>query len=84
MAPTVFCLNTDRARAVRFVDQLNLFGIGFSWGGFESLVQLVEAGSLSHHSYWQDQQMPLIRLHVGLEQVDDLITDLEQAWAQSA
>lgn len=79
-----FSLKTDRARAVRFVDQLTLFGIGFSWGGFESLVQLVEAGSLTHHSYWHDQQLPLLRLHVGLEQVDDLIADLEHAWAQSA
>lgn len=79
-----FSLNTDPARAARFVDQLQLFAIGFSWGGFESLVQLVDNQTLSQHSYWQNQQRPLIRLHVGLEHVDDLIADLEQAWAKSA
>lgn len=79
-----FSLNTDPARAARFVDQLQLFAIGFSWGGFESLVQLVDNQTLSQHSYWQNQQRPLIRLHIGLEHVDDLIADLEQAWAKSA
>lgn len=79
-----FSLDTDLARATRFVDQLQLFGIGFSWGGFESLVQLVDNASLSAHSYWQNQSCPLIRLHIGLEQVDDLIADLQQAWSKSA
>lgn len=79
-----FSLNTDPARAARFVDQLQLFAIGFSWGGFESLVQLVDSQTLSQHSYWQNQQRPLIRLHIGLEHVDDLIADLEQAWVKSA
>lgn len=79
-----FSLNTDPARAARFVDQLQLFAIGFSWGGFESLVQLVDSQTLSQHSYWQNQQCPLIRLHIGLEHVDDLIADLEQAWVKSA
>ncbi len=78
-----FSLNTDPARAARFVDQLKLFGIGFSWGGFESLVQLVDTSTLKHHSYWQNQDTPLIRLHIGLEDVNDLIADLQQAWQQS-
>lgn len=77
-------LATDPERAVRFVNGLRLFGIGFSWGGFESLVQLVDAKTLSHHSYWQGNTSPLIRLHIGLEQPEDLIADLNQAWALSA
>lgn len=77
-------LATDSERAVRFVNGLRLFGIGFSWGGFESLVQLVDAKTLSHHSYWQGNTSPLIRLHIGLEQPEDLIADLNQAWALSA
>lgn len=78
-----FSLSIDSTRARRFVDQLTLFGIGFSWGGFESLVQLVDVKSLKPHSYWQAQEKPVIRLHIGLEQVDDLIADLEQAWVKS-
>lgn len=78
-----FSLKVDHDRARRFVDQLSLFGIGFSWGGFESLVQLVDAGTLRLHSYWQTPDYPVIRLHIGLEQVEDLISDLEQAWAKS-
>lgn len=77
-------LATDPERAVRFVNGLRLFGIGFSWGGFESLVQLVDTKTLTHHSYWQGHTSPLVRLHIGLEQPEDLIADLTQAWALSA
>ena len=70
-------LDVDAAR--RFVDALQLFGIGFSWGGFESLVQLVDTGTLAQHGYWQRNGNALVRLHIGLESPDDLIADLAQA-----
>lgn len=79
-----FSLNVDQARARRFVDALQLFGIGFSWGGFESLVQLVEPSSVACHAYWDGGSAVLIRLHIGLESVDDLIADLERAFELSA
>lgn len=63
----------------RFVDALKLFDIGFSWGGFESLVQWVEPGSLAPHAYWQGGDLPVVRLHIGLEAVEDLQADLAQA-----
>lgn len=72
-------LNCEPELAKGFVDALQLFGIGFSWGGFESLVQWVSPATLKHHSYWQEQGKALIRLHIGLEDVDDLIQDLAQA-----
>ncbi len=73
-------LDCDVKAARRFVDALTLFGIGFSWGGFESLVQLVNPGMLEPHGYWQGQQgRQLVRLYVGLESPDDLIADLRQA-----
>lgn len=75
-------LNThDRQAARRFVDALELFGIGFSWGGYESLVSLVEPGELALHSAWDGGDRPLVRLHIGLEAPADLIADLEQALA---
>ena len=67
----------DAAKA--YVDALTLFGIGFSWGGYESLVQWVDPGTLAAHSYWKHSPNALLRFHIGLEDVDDLITDLKQA-----
>ncbi|MCB5364309.1 aminotransferase class I/II-fold pyridoxal phosphate-dependent enzyme [Pusillimonas sp. CC-YST705] len=73
-------LNYEQGR--RFVDALRLFSIGFSWGGFESLVQWVEPPTLKPHSYWQGKgDTTVVRLHVGLEAVEDLCADLEQALA---
>lgn len=63
----------------RFVDALQLFGIGFSWGGFESLVQRVTRGELARHRYWTGGEHALVRLHIGLESPEDLIADLVQA-----
>jgi cystathionine beta-lyase len=68
-------------QARRFVDALSLFGIGFSWGGFESLVQYVDPSTLRGHRYWTGGEDAVIRLHIGLEATADLIADLEQAFA---
>lgn len=72
-------LKLDAAAARSFVNALQLFGIGYSWGGFESLVQLVEPAGLKGHSYWPNDGLPVVRLHIGLESAEDLITDLRQA-----
>lgn len=72
-------LNCSPEQAKAFVDRLTLFGIGFSWGGFESLVQWVNPEVLKNHRYWQEEGKALIRLHIGLESIDDLIADLDQA-----
>ena len=74
-------LTLDGAAARRLVDALRLFGIGFSWGGFESLVQWVEPEALSGHHYWGNEGGSVLRLHIGLESPDDLIADLAQAFA---
>jgi len=70
-------LSPEQAR--RFVDSLTLFGIGFSWGGYESLVQLVSPKDLAKHRYWGEGDNALVRLHIGLESPDDLIEDLGRA-----
>lgn len=61
-----------------FLDALTLFGLGFSWGGFESLA-IHGDPQLRARAFPPDFGGALIRLHVGLEEPDDLITDLEQA-----
>ena len=62
--------HADRAA---FVERLKLFGIGYSWGGFESLALPVEP----HRTVTHPPAPNLIRLHIGLENVDDLIADLK-------
>ena len=66
------------AKVEAFLDALKLFGLGFSWGGFESLAISCDH-QLKMRSLAPDFGGPLMRLHVGLENVDDLIADLRQA-----
>ena len=58
-----------------FLDALQLFGLGFSWGGFESLA-ISCAPQLRVRNFERDYGGPLIRLHIGLENPGDLIADL--------
>jgi cysteine-S-conjugate beta-lyase len=69
----------DQAQADRFVDSLALFGIGYSWGGFESLA--VPAGAKLSRSLARDWGGAIVRLHIGLEDPRDLIADLERGLA---
>jgi cysteine-S-conjugate beta-lyase len=65
----------------RLIESLELFGIGYSWGGFESLAVPAEPDPVRTASK-RDYGRPLVRLHIGLEDPDDLIADLAQALAQ--
>ncbi len=76
----------DRAR---FIDALELFGIGYSWGGFESLVipfdpARARSATAWPPTHWNPRDKLGIRLSIGLEDVDDLRADLEQAFAAMA
>ena len=66
-----------------FLDELQLFGLGFSWGGFESLAVSCDP-QLNTRKIKRDYAGPLIRLHIGLENPDDLIADLTGALAAYA
>jgi cystathionine beta-lyase len=68
----------DGAARDRFIDALELFGIGYSWGGFESLA--VPADPPPGRQFPPDLGGPAVRLHIGLEDADDLIEDLAQAF----
>jgi cystathionine beta-lyase len=71
-----FVLKPAPTKAVHaFLDALKLFGLGFSWGGFESLAIHCDP-QLGRRTFKRDHGDPLIRLHVGLESPADLIADL--------
>ena len=75
-----FELAGGRETANRFLNALNLFGLGFSWGGFESLAIVCNPQIRRAVTPW-DGDGQLIRLSIGLENAGDLIADLEQALA---
>ena len=64
----------------KFVNSLKLFGYGYSWGGFESLAlhqEFRETGNRKYMNLAKDEH--LVRLHIGLEDPRDLITDIKQS-----
>ena len=78
---TIELRRCDEAAYARFVESLTLFGLGASWGGFESLV----LPAVPHVRRGLDPQPDdgrLVRLHIGLEDPDDLMADLAGALEQ--
>ncbi|MSO66721.1 MAG: cystathionine beta-lyase [Pseudolabrys sp.] len=66
-----------------FMNELALFGMGYSWGGFESLVILFDCTEYRTATKWAPGG-PTLRFHIGLEDVDDLIADLETGFKAMA
>jgi cysteine-S-conjugate beta-lyase len=64
----------------RFIDALTHFGIGFSWGGYESLIVPADPAGIRTATRWADPD-PLVRLSIGLEDPADLIADLARGFA---
>ena len=62
------------------LDAVTLFGMGFSWGGFESLVIPFDCDGYRTATKWSPGG-PTLRLHIGLENVDDLKADLDRGFA---
>jgi cystathionine beta-lyase len=62
-----------------FLDTLELFGIGASWGGYESLAIPFDCAPARTATRWQPGG-PTVRFHIGLEAVEDLIADLERGF----
>jgi cystathionine beta-lyase len=63
-----------------FMNELALFGIGYSWGGFESLVISFDCDEYRTATKWAPGG-PALRFHIGLEDPADLIADLERGFA---
>lgn len=70
---------TDEAKTAAFIDTLQFFGIGYSWGGFESLCIPADPRTCRSATEWT-QTGQLLRLHIGLEDEDDLIGDLRRGF----
>ena len=73
-----------KSSVIKFINSLELFGIGYSWGGFESLVILQELRGVSKYTkkrrYFRfDKDEHIVRLHIGLEDPKDLIEDLKRS-----
>jgi cystathionine beta-lyase len=66
-----------------FLNELRLFGMGASWGGFESLAIPFDCTAIRTATKWAPGG-PTVRIHIGLEDVDDLIGDLERGFAALA
>jgi cystathionine beta-lyase len=71
--------STQEDRVMAAMESLQLFSMGFSWGGYESLAVPTDA-NIKRATPWRPQGS-LVRLSIGLEHPDDLIADLEQAFA---
>ncbi|MBL6857620.1 MAG: PLP-dependent transferase [Pelagibacteraceae bacterium] len=73
-----------KASVIKFVNSLELFGIGYSWGGFESLAILQDLRKRSEYikgrTYFRfNNDEYIVRLHIGLEHPQDLINDLKNS-----
>jgi cystathionine beta-lyase len=75
----VFDARYTEAQTDAFVDALTLFGIGYSWGGANSLVMPYRIAAMRNN--WGDAGT-LVRFNIGLESVDDLIADIAQAFGK--
>lgn len=76
---SVVLKSMPEAAAYAFVDALKLFGIGASWGGFESLAIPFDCTSYRTATKWAPGG-PALRFHIGHEDVDDLIADLQNGF----
>jgi cystathionine beta-lyase len=68
-------------RLAAMLDGLSLFSMGYSWGGFESLILPFDPSAYRTATKWQAEG-PALRLHVGLEDIEDLKADLEAGYAR--
>jgi cystathionine beta-lyase len=72
-----------QAKLAAMLDSLSLFGMGYSWGGFESLILPFDPRAYRTATKWEAEG-PALRLHAGLEDVEDLKADLAAGFARLA
>jgi len=72
---------TDAASVARMLDGMRIFGMGWSWGGFESLIIPTWPERLRTVTTWNPGG-PCLRLAIGLEDPQDLIEDLDEGFAR--
>ena len=70
----------SKSSVYKFVNSLELFGIGYSWGGFESLAIYNDPVEMGNRQFFKlETNQHLIRIHIGLEDPNDLINDLKRS-----
>jgi len=70
----------SKSSVYKFINSLELFGIGYSWGGFESLAVYNDQVEMGNRQFFKlEKNQHLIRIHIGLEDVKDLINDLKRS-----
>jgi len=69
----------NKNSVIKFVNSLKLFGYGYSWGGFKSLVT---ARQYKRDGKWVHDGKHLIRLNIGLEDTKDLISDIKSSFSK--
>jgi cystathionine beta-lyase len=68
----------NKSSVIKFVNSLECFGIGYSWGGFESLAILQDIASQRNFHRFEKNEF-IVRVHVGLEDPKDLIADIKSS-----
>jgi len=77
---SIIIKSSSKNSVYKFVNSLELFGIGYSWGGFESLAVYTDPVELGTRRYFKiEKNEHLVRLHIGLEEIKDLINDLKSS-----
>ena len=77
---SVIIKSKSKNSVYKFVNSLEIFGIGYSWGGFESLAVYTDPIELGTRRYFKlEKNEHLVRLHIGLEDPKDLINDLKKS-----
>ena len=71
--------SSSSVAVAKMLDDYDLFKIGASWGGFESLVLPCYPAAIRTANFWKEKGF-LLRYHIGLEDPDDLIADLEEGF----
>ena len=78
---TIVLKPASRAALSAMLDEMRFFGMGASWGGYESLALPFDAKAYRTATSWTPEG-PTIRLHIGLEDVEDLKADLDEGFAR--
>ena len=77
---SIIIKSNNKNSVYKFVNTLELFGIGYSWGGFESLAVYTDPVELGNRRYFKlEKNEHLVRLHIGLEDPKDLINDIKSS-----
>jgi len=77
---SIIIKSKNKSSVYKFINSLELFGIGYSWGGYSSLAVYNDSVEMGNRQFFKlEKNHHLIRLHIGLEDTNDLINDLKKS-----